>query len=80
MPRYFYQWTPAIERHLADNFVTPEEFMEVVERNRQKMVSDSTGELATKGYTSEGRFLFCVWRMIDDISVEPVTAFEPSQR
>jgi hypothetical protein len=38
--------------------------------------SRSTGELAAEGESNTGRYLFCVYRMIDDATVEPITAYE----
>ena len=76
MPRYFYFWTPLSIEHLAEHGVTPEEFEEVVESARRNIISDSSGNLAVKGMTESGRLLFCVFRTIDVIEVEAITAYE----
>jgi hypothetical protein len=76
MPFYFFQWTPQIEEHLAQHGVTPEEFEEVVMNPARKGFSDSSGDQAVMGDTNSGRRLFCAYRMIDDVTVEPVTAYD----
>lgn len=76
MPFYFYLWTPEIIEHLAQHDVTPEEFEEVVGDPEYEDVSRSTGNPMAFGSTSTGRSLCCVFKRIDDDTIEPVTAFE----
>jgi uncharacterized DUF497 family protein len=79
MPYFTFFWNDHIEAHLADNDVTPEEFEEVVSSPDRIGDSDSSGRPMAFGYTTAGRFLVCVYEMIDEdeIGVLPVTAFEP---
>lgn len=76
MPFYFFQWTPEIVAHLAEHDVTPDEFEEVVMNPARTGQSHSSGHPAVMGETFSGRRLFCVYRMIDDVTVEPITAYE----
>lgn len=76
MPYYFFIWTPEIIEHLAQNEVTPEEFEEVVSAPDEEDVSRSTGNPIAIGCTSAGRYLCCVFKRIDEDSIEPVTAYE----
>ncbi|MBA4031168.1 MAG: hypothetical protein C0478_09815 [Planctomyces sp.] len=73
-------WSPEIEEHVAANNVTIGEFEEVVSNAKEVQRSRSSGDPLVTGYTSEGRFLICVFRYIDDFTIEPVTAFEPTPR
>ena len=38
--------------------------------------SRSTGRPCSFGYSNDGRYLICVYKEIDDLYVEPVTAYE----
>ena len=76
MPHYFFIRTPEAIDHLADHDVTPAEFEEIVCRPEHEDVSRSTGNLLAFGYSSDGRYLCCVFRMLDDETIEPVTAYE----
>jgi len=76
MPYRICMWLPAAVQHLADNFVTPEEFEQVLADPDKTVPSRSGGLPAAIGYTETGRFLFCIYREIDETYVEPVTAYE----
>jgi hypothetical protein len=76
MPLYFFIWTPEIIDHLAEHDVTPEEFEQVVSHPDQEDVSRSTGNPLAFGFTSDGRYLCCVFKLLDEDTIEPVTAYE----
>ena len=76
MPFYLFRWDDANEEHLADHGVTPEEFEEVVCDPDSIGKSRSTGRPIAFGYASSGRYLACVYDMLDDVTVYPVTAYE----
>lgn len=76
MPYYFFTWTPDIVEHLAEHDVTPDEFEEVIANPDHEAVSRSTGNPLAFGFTSEGRYLCCVYRSLGDDVIEPVTAYE----
>jgi len=76
MPYYFFVWTPEIVNHLTEHDVTPNEFEEVVSDPDYEDVSRSTGNPIAFGSTAEGRFLCCVFRRLDDDTIEPVTAYD----
>jgi hypothetical protein len=71
-----FHWTEEIIEHIGEHGVTPEEFEEVVCEPEWLVRSRSSGDPAAIGWTSTGRRLFCVFREIDELSVEPVTAYE----
>jgi hypothetical protein len=72
-------WTDENIDHIAQHDVTPEEFEYVVKHPERRDVSHSSGLPCCWGSTLEGRFLFCVYETIDDMTVYPVTAYEPSE-
>jgi hypothetical protein len=76
MPYYFFIWTPEIADHLAEHDVSPEEFEEVVSAPERQDLSRSTANPVAFGTTSTGRYLCCVFRQIDDDTIELVTAYE----
>ena len=76
MPHYFFVWTPEIIDHLSEHDVSPDEFEEVVCNPDYKDVSRSTGNPVAFGETSGGKCICCVFKRIDEDTIEPVTAYE----
>lgn len=76
MPLYFFVWTPDVTEHLAEHDVTQDEFEEVVSQPDFEDISRSSGNPVAFGRTSSGRDLCCVFRRIDDDTIEPITAYE----
>ncbi len=79
MPYYFFVWTPEIIEHLAEHDVSPEEFEEVVGHPEFEDVSRSTGNPMAFGVTISGRCLCCVFKRLDEDTIEPVTAYEADE-
>jgi hypothetical protein len=71
-------WYERNLEHLAEHGVTAEEFQHVVCHTRQRGFGHR-GSNMVQGYTAEGRFLCCHFRMIDQITVLPITAYEPTK-
>jgi hypothetical protein len=78
MPWYDFFWYDENLEHLAEHGVTREEFEEVVSTAR-RIEQSHTGADLVRGETSAGRFLVCVFVRVDDLTVLPVTAYEPEQ-
>ncbi|MBC7856108.1 MAG: BrnT family toxin [Pirellulaceae bacterium] len=79
MPFYLFIWDGENEKHLEEHGVSPEEFSEVVCDPHRVEKSRSSGRPIAFGYTSTGRYLACVYEMIDETSIYPVTAYEPEE-
>lgn len=79
MAFYFFIWTPEIVDHLAEHDVPPEEFEEIVSRPEREDSSRSTGNPIVFGTTSTGRSLCCVFKRLDDDTIEPVTAYDAGE-
>ena len=77
MPYFFFVWTDRRIQHLAEHGVTPDEFEEVVCSPISTDVSRTTGRQIAFGYTSDGKYLACVYEFADDDTILPVTAYEP---
>ena len=76
MPFYLFVWNDAIVQHLAEHGVLPEEFEEVVCSPQSTKSSRTAGRPVAFGETVEGRSLVCVYELLDEVTVLPVTAFE----
>lgn len=76
MPFYLFLWNDHIEEHLAQHGVSPNEFEEVVSDPDDVDQSRSSGRRIAFGGTSTGKYLACVYELLDDATVLPVTAFE----
>ena len=76
MPYYDFLWDDRTIEHLADHDVSLDEFEEVVGNPERTDTSRSSGRPCCYGYTSQGRYLFCVYERVDSMTVRPVTAYE----
>lgn len=77
MPFFLFLWPPQVVAHLAENGVTVDEFEEVVCAPGQLDASRTTGRPVAIGFTKTGRLLVCVFELLDEDTILPVTAFEP---
>jgi hypothetical protein len=75
MPFYLFLWNDLIEQHLHENDVTAEEFESVV-CNPQSVDKSNSSDRRIAFGTVNGRFLACIYDMLDDATVLPVTAYE----
>jgi hypothetical protein len=76
MPRYFFIWTQEIIDHLLEHDVTTDDFEEIVSNPVSEDVSRSTGNPLAFGYAADRRYLCCVFKRLDEDTIEPVTAYE----
>ncbi len=77
MPYYFFFWQDENTEHVAEHGVTPEEFEEVACDPDFVEQSRSSTRLIAFGATSTGKYLACVYELLDESTIYPVTAFEP---
>jgi uncharacterized DUF497 family protein len=67
MPYYFFIWNPARE----------EKFEQIVENPHRVESSRSSDRQIAFGYLPDGRWVACVYEMLDEDLVLPITAFCP---
>ena len=75
MPFYLFVWNDEIEAYLDQHGVTPDEFESVVCNPDSVDTSRSSGREIAFGEVN-GRFLACVYEMLDETTILPVTAYE----
>jgi hypothetical protein len=66
VPFFLFIWNDLIEQHLAAHGVTPDEAGQ----------SRTSGRPVAFGGTSTGKYLACVYELLDETTVLPVTACE----
>jgi len=76
MPFFFFIWNDEIEQHLAEHGVTPDEFEYVVCNPDEVEESRTSGRPIAFGETASGKYLACIYELLDDATVLPDTAFE----
>ena len=76
MPYFLFYWTDENVAHLDEHGVSPDEFEEVVSDPEETDTSRTTGRPIAFGLTSTGKYLACVYEMLDETTVYPITAYE----
>jgi uncharacterized DUF497 family protein len=77
MPYYDFFWDDETIEHLCEHGVSPEDFIEIVCDPLERGRSRSSGRRFAAGFAADGRYLFCVYEHLDDMTVIPITAYEP---
>jgi hypothetical protein len=75
MPYYLFLWNDEIEEYLSLHGVTSDEFEAIVCDPESTDTSRSSGREIAFGEV-DGRFLACVYEMLDESTVLPITAYE----
>jgi len=75
MPYYLFFWTDDNTKHLAEHGVSPEELEVIVCDPDSVETSRSSDRLIAFGEV-DGRELACVYELVDETTVYPVTAYE----
>lgn len=78
MPWFDFFWHEENLRKLAEHGVTAAEFEQVVTAAGSVEESDSGSDMV-RGETNAGRFLICIFTMLDEMTILPITAYEPSR-
>jgi hypothetical protein len=76
MPYYDFLWDDEALDHIAQHGVSREEFEFCVQHPDRLSESWSSGRDCCWGTLDDGRRLFCVYEMIDQVTIYPVTAYE----
>ena len=76
MPYFEFLWIDDVVRHLAEHGIETADFEKVVSRPHHRGRSTSTGRPCCWGESADGRYLLCVYKYIDEVTILPVTAYE----
>jgi hypothetical protein len=76
VPFYLFIWSDQIEEYLAAHGVAPDEFEEVVCDPEEVAYSRSSGRPIAFGETATGKYLACMYELLDETTVLPVTAYQ----
>ena len=76
MPEYRFLWTDISQEKVQEHGVTLDEFQAVVCDPMWTDTSRSTGRPIAFGLSDDGRMLACVYELVDEVDVIPVTAYE----
>jgi len=76
MPVFRFFWTDEIIEHLGEHGISSEDFERIVSKPSKTSTSRSTGRLCAFGNTLDGRYVICIYEMLDALTVYPVTAYE----
>lgn len=76
MPYYRFLWDEMSQTEVEEHGVTLDEFEAVVCDPMAVEVSRSTGRPIAFGFGDDGRMLACIYEVVDDYDVIPITAYE----
>jgi uncharacterized DUF497 family protein len=75
MPYYEFVWTERALVKIDLNGVTSEEVEAVICNPFKTDRSNSSGRPLAKGLSDDGRTIVCIYEMIDELRVLPITAY-----
>ena len=76
MPYLEFIWTDEAIEHIEEHDISTGEFEELVCRPIGVGNSRSSGLPVAFGYTKNGRYIIAVYKMLDEMTVFPITAYE----
>lgn len=76
MAYFDFLWLPRVLDKLAERGIPPEDVEDVIKFPETSGVSRSSGRPIAWGHTSDGRCILAVFDKLDEITVQPITAFE----
>jgi hypothetical protein len=76
MPWYIFLWRDGIIDHIAQHDISTEEYESVVMRPFLTGFTRKHNRPFAEGQLEDGRWIFCIYNLIDETYVDPVTAFE----
>ena len=69
-------WADTVLEKLAERDISPYDVEEIIAKPDGQDVSRSTGLPVAFGTLADGRFIIVVYRWIDQVTVQPITAYE----
>jgi len=79
MPYFFFFWDPERESKFALNGIEMDDFEHIVQYPAKVESSHSSDRQIAFGYTADGQWTACVYEMLDEDTVLPITAYHPEE-
>jgi uncharacterized DUF497 family protein len=79
MPYYFFFWDPERDEKFALHGVTMADFEHIVRYPAKVESSRSSDRSIAFGYSADGRWMACVYEMLGEDTVLPITAYYPEE-
>jgi len=79
MPFYFFFGDPERAEKFELHGVEVDDFEQIVQHPAKVELSRSSDRYVAFGYSSDGRWTACVYEMLDEDTVLPITAYFPSE-
>jgi len=82
MPWYEFIWDDGPDGnvdHVAEHGLTPDDVEFVIMHPESVERSRSSDRTVAFGQTPDGRYIIAVYDFVDDITIFPVTAYEPNE-
>ncbi len=78
-PYFFFFWDPERAEKFELHDVEMDDFENIVENPEQVEKSRSSDRYIAFGYSSDGRWTACVYEMLDEVTILPITAYYPGK-
>jgi hypothetical protein len=76
MAFFEFVWADPVLEKLAERDISPYDVEAIIAKPEGQDVSRSTGLPVAFGALADGRFIIVVYRWIDQVTVQPITAYE----
>ncbi|NBS34215.1 MAG: DUF4258 domain-containing protein [Planctomycetia bacterium] len=76
MPFFDFIWLEAVRDKLAEREISTDEIEAIVSHPEFEDLSRSSGLPVSFGHLPDGRFVIVVYRWVDHVTVQPITAYE----
>jgi len=76
IPYFEFLWTRENARHIAEHGVSTDDFEAVVQHSTNRGFSRRSLLPVAWGYTDDGKYIMAVYEHIDEVTVNPITAYE----
>ena len=80
MPFYFFFWDPDRAEKFELHGVEMDDFEHIVQNPEKVELSSSSDRYVAFGNSSDGRWTACVYEMLDEDTVLPITAYFPGEK
>jgi uncharacterized DUF497 family protein len=79
MPCFFFFWDPGRDEKFDLHGVDKDDFERIVQNAAKVESSRSSDRYIAFGYSLDGRWTACVYEMLDEDTILPITAYFPGE-